>query len=405
MTLHSLQAALRLPDPTAEPCVFAFHGPQGAMRGLGAGRAVAPGPAATLGDRLAQHFATARPGAVIGGAMPFDRAENDCLWQPQRVERRPAAPVGDLSVCPMPDRWQTRAEPSAQCYADSVSQALDRLTARAGDMAAPLLRKVVLARTLTAQADTPIPVETVLARLAEDPTVTAYRVLLPDSPDHSPWTGRALVGATPELLLSRTGRQISSHPLAGSIPRQPDPGADGAAAARLAASNKDHHEHAIVVEYIMDLLAPLCRRLACPGGTTITQTRSMWHLGTRIEGELTDPDMSSAVLAALLHPTPAVCGLPVAPAARLIRQLEPVSRGFYAGAVGWCDERGDGAWFVAIRCADICGPYARLFAGAGIVPGSDPLAETTETGAKFRALLRALGLPEDAATADPQPLS
>ncbi|MFB2532066.1 isochorismate synthase MenF [Paracoccus sp. p4-l81] len=399
MNPAAFQTAERSAEPTPEPCVFAFHGPQGAVRGWGAGRQVTPGSAATLAERLDRHFASARPGATIGGALPFDRSADDHLWQPQRVLRSatPVAPTpgGALAT----GRWQTRAEPSAQDYARSVAAALDRLGIADG---AQVLRKVVLARTLAAEAEAPIPVEAVLARLSEDPTVTAYRVLLPDSPEHSPWTGRALVGATPELLVSKAGRQIASHPLAGSIPRQPaDPAADGAAAARLAASDKDHREHAIVVEYIMDLLAPLCRRLACPAGTTLTQTRSMWHLGTRIEGELADPDMSSAVLAARLHPTPAVCGLPVDPAACLIRQLEPVARGFYAGAVGWCDSAGDGAWFVAIRCADICGPRARLFAGAGIVPGSDPQAEAAETGAKFRALLRALGLPEDAAAPEP----
>jgi len=106
------------------------------------------------------------------------------------------------------------------------------------------------------------------------------------------------------------------------------------------------------------------------------------------------------VLAARLHPTPAVCGLPCARAAGLIRSLEPVERDFYAGAVGWCDRRGDGAWYVAIRCAELCGAQARLYAGAGIVLGSEPRAEAAETGAKFGALLAALGLPRDAALHD-----
>ena len=125
----------------------------------------------------------------------------------------------------------------------------------------------------------------------------------------------------------------------------------------------------------------------------------MWHLGTRIEGMLKDPEMPSVVLAALLHPTPAVCGVPMARANALIHDLEPVPRDFYAGAVGWCDARGDGAWYVAIRCAEIAGATARLYAGAGIVPGSDPMAEAAETGAKFGAFLAALGLPPDAGLA------
>ena len=125
----------------------------------------------------------------------------------------------------------------------------------------------------------------------------------------------------------------------------------------------------------------------------------MWHLGTRIEGRLRDDSTPSVLLASALHPTPAVCGMPMARAADLIRKLEPVARDFYAGAVGWCDANGDGAWYVAIRCAEISGRQARLYAGAGIVPGSDPMAEAAETGAKFGAFLAALGLPQDAGLA------
>ncbi len=122
----------------------------------------------------------------------------------------------------------------------------------------------------------------------------------------------------------------------------------------------------------------------------------MWHLGTRIEGELKDPEAlawtSSAALAALLHPTPAVCGTPRAPAADAIAALEPMPRGFYAGAVGWCDAAGDGDWHVALRCARVQGREARLFAGAGIVADSVPALEGAETRAKFNAMLNALGV-------------
>ncbi|MNQ93520.1 Isochorismate synthase DhbC [compost metagenome] len=121
----------------------------------------------------------------------------------------------------------------------------------------------------------------------------------------------------------------------------------------------------------------------------------MWHLGTRIEGRLRRPDeVSAAELAALLHPTPAVCGSPRDRAAELIRELEAYDRGFYAGAVGWTNAVGDGAWYVALRCAEVCGREARLYAGAGIVEGSDPAAEADETSGKFQAVLRALGVDE-----------
>jgi isochorismate synthase len=120
----------------------------------------------------------------------------------------------------------------------------------------------------------------------------------------------------------------------------------------------------------------------------------MWHLGTRIVGTLKDEETPVAELAAALHPTPAVCGLPRRRAAEVISALEGYDRGFYAGAVGWADEQGDGEWYVSIRSARIAGAHATLYAGAGIVAGSDPAAETDETSAKFVAMLSALGIDE-----------
>ncbi len=371
-----------------EPEIFSFAGPGGQVHGQGAGQPVPRGTADTLPDRLAAIRAAGR--GVIGGALPFSRQDHDYLWQARRVSRR--SPARAAAAAPAPGFLGMRAEPSPALYAASVAHAL-----RLMDRQAAALSKVVLARTLAVEADGPIPQADLFRRIAEDPSVTAFRVMLPDDPRHGTWTGRALIGATPELLIDKAGARISSHPLAGSARRQRDPASDLHAREGLAGSDKDRREHAIVVEYILDTLAPHCRALTCPDGTAITGTRSMWHLGTRIAGVLRDPETPSVLLAAMLHPTPAVCGMPCARAAGLIAQLEPVDRQFYAGAVGWCDlgAQGDGAWYVAIRCADICGPYARLYAGAGIVPGSDPAAEAAETGAKFGAMLHVLGLPGD----------
>jgi isochorismate synthase len=120
----------------------------------------------------------------------------------------------------------------------------------------------------------------------------------------------------------------------------------------------------------------------------------MWHLATPITGSLHDEAVSSVELAAALHPTPAVCGLPRDRARAVIGACESFDRGFYAGAVGWCDARGDGRWLLAIRCAEISGDQARLYAGCGIVAGSDPAAELRESSAKFRTVLGALGIDE-----------
>ncbi len=362
---------------------FAFRSAGGAVRGHGL-RAVLPrGPAETLGARVAEFFRAAGPGALLAGAMPFAREARDYLVQPAIASRAAAAGSGVAKAAP---EWRLSHEPDAAGYAAAVRRALDIMAAEAGGPEA--LTKIVLSRSLVARSDMPIDLSVLLERLSADPAVTGFVVPLP------PRGGvpRVLAGATPELLLSKKGAHILSHPLAGSARREKDAAADAANATALSRSDKDRREHAIVSDFILDTLAPYCRQLSAPQGTTLTSTNSMWHLGTRIEGELKDASINAAELAALLHPTPAVCGLPRDRAARLIGEIEPYDRDFYAGAVGWCDAAGDGAWYVSIRCAEIAGGTARLYAGAGIVPGSDPWLEAAETGAKYGALLAALGI-------------
>ncbi|WP_333629139.1 isochorismate synthase, partial [Stenotrophomonas cyclobalanopsidis] len=231
-------------------------------------------------------------------------------------------------------------------------------------------------------------------------SVATYAVPLPVEPGQAPaW----LVGATPELLLRKRGAQVLSHPLAGSARRSSDPAEDQRVAQALLASRKDHDEHRHVVEAIVDGLAPWCSRVEAQAQPMLHATASMWHLGTRIHATLKDPSTPAATLLAELHPTPAVCGTPRQAALQRIRELEPVPRGFYAGAVGWLDAQGDGDWYVAIRCARLQGTQLRLFAGAGIVADSQPEAEAAETGAKFTALLNALGVHDPAPLIEPMP--
>ncbi|WP_024278669.1 isochorismate synthase [Xanthobacter sp. 126] len=372
------------PLPGAAGSLFAFQSRGRLLHGIGAAKPVPRGAVDTLAGRLDAFFREAGREALLAGALPFDRAAGDCLWQAAEVVRSGAPDA----AAPAAQRagWTLAPEPSVDAYAASVQHALDLMAAEAGQPGG--LEKIVLSRSLVATAGTEIDLPALFRRLAADPAATAFLVPLP-AQGGAP---RMMAGATPELLVSKTGARISSHPLAGSARRKADLAEDAAAAAALAASGKDRREHGLVVEFILDTLAPFCRRLFRPEGMALASTASMWHLGTRIEGELRDPDHSAALLAATLHPTPAVCGVPRAAAARRIRPLEGYDRGFYAGAVGWCDGRGDGAWHVTIRCAEISGATARLYAGAGIVAGSDPKAETEETAAKFGALLNALGI-------------
>ncbi|HSI40805.1 MAG TPA: isochorismate synthase [Xanthobacteraceae bacterium] len=358
------------------------------LTGTGQRHSLPPVAASALASAVTSFFATQPDGpSLLVGALPYERAQPCHLFQPEGVVRGPwpVPPAAPLVAA----RGQLRAEPSAQLYRATVERALAAIAAERG--AEHGLRKLVLARTLLLRTDAPIDVGALLRRLAADQTVTAFAMPLPARPGAA---RRALVGATPELLVGKAGDRVTSRPLAGSARRLADPAEDQAAAAALLRSAKDRREHAAVVEAVLDELAPFCRELGAPQGTVLASTATMWHLGTRIEGRLKDAATPSVALAAALHPTPAVCGVPRERAARAIAELEPQARDFYAGAVGWCDGRGDGRWHVAIRCAEIAGNEARLYAGAGIVEGSDPVGETEETAAKFAALLGALGIDE-----------
>ncbi|WP_374405808.1 isochorismate synthase MenF [Pelagerythrobacter sp.] len=353
---------------------------------MGLLRLVPPGARGDLESRLRSVFAqmAAEEPRILVGALPFDPQGEELLYQPASLRSaRFTAPDAVAGAGPF-DQKDMCEVPAAPEYAVMVSRALHMIGAP--DQAP--LRKVVLSRRVVLEhADRP-DYDRLLSVLSADPDVTTYRVDLDPAgtgDDH------LLMGATPELLVSRDGDRVVSEPLAGSLPRGRDPVQDRERAAALLASDKDRREHRITVEYILDLLAPLCSDLRTPGGMGLRSTMTMWHLGTRIEGTLKQDAPSAVALAAMLHPTPAVGGHPREAALEAIRELEPHDRGFYAGAVGHVDERGDGEWHVALRCAQVGGSRITLHAGAGIVEGSVPESEVHETAAKFRAMLRALG--------------
>lgn len=390
--------------PAANAERFVLRTPEHALETYGCRARLPSGATATLGQRVREFFAAEREGpGLLVGALPFDPHAADVLFQPERQgsERHstPAAPPvlsGPATAEPAPSAYADMVERCvAQLSADSPA---DRPSAKGvlerGVCENRGLEKAVLARSLRFQTQNDTDPLALAALLERDPSVTTYVAPLPvDEAEAPAW----LVGATPELLISRRGRTVTSHPLAGSIRRRADPEADRQAAASLQASTKDLAEHRYVVDAIACALEPLCSELDAPQRPELHATESMWHLGTRIVGTLTDDASvdgipSAAELAGLLHPTPAVCGTPREPALAAIKSLEPIDRGFYAGAVGWVDTHGDGDWYVAIRCARVQGASLRLFAGAGIVEGSLPALEVEETAAKFTALLDALGV-------------
>jgi isochorismate synthase len=339
--------------------------------------------------------ALARDGAVqpvAVGALPFGGGDAT-LHTPARVVRRTGpratwliqidAPGGPTPFVPRPvgpaarphrpftDLQMTAVPPPAE-YANGVREAADRI--RAGD-----LRKVVLAREIRVEAGRPLEPRLLAARLrAVDPD--AYTFIAPTA-------AGVLVGASPELLVSKHGSEIRSNPLAGSAPRSGDPSEDRRSARALEASAKDRDEHEIVVESVAETLRPFCAELTWDREPVLLSTANVWHLSTRFRGTLRDPAPHVLELVAALHPTPAVCGTPRRAARAAIDRMEPFDRGSYAGPVGWVDAEGDGEWAIALRCAELAGDRATLYAGAGIVAGSDPAAELEETERKFRAFL------------------
>ncbi|CAA0128382.1 Putative isochorismate synthase MenF [Mycolicibacterium vanbaalenii] len=362
---------------TREP-TFVLTGPDGVITADGVHTAfpkIADARAA-----LASHSAP-----IILGALPFDLSNPAALIRPQAVgftETLPEWPVRELPVARVAETI-----PAADEHRARVAAALTRLRDPASD-----LHKVVLARALRVAADGPLDARTVLQRLvADDALASCYLVDL--SAAGEGYSGAALVGASPELLVARRGQQVMCRPFAGSAPRLADPRADEASGAALAASAKDRHEHQLVVDALRETLEPLCTELQIADQPQLTKTAAVWHLYTPISGLLRERSTTALDLALALHPTPAVGGSPAAEAAALIGQIEG-DRGFYAGAVGWCDQRGDGRWVVSIRCAQLSADRrtADAHSGGGIVAESDPDDEVAETTTKFRTILSALGV-------------
>lgn len=319
---------------------------------------------------------------ILIGAIPFDQALPACLYVPQcheRFARRTA--LADMAAADAPAHVLVEAPisvPDRAGYEQAVTGAVAAL--RRGEA-----EKVVLARLARLTFDRAVDPGWLMQRLVEqNPAAFHFRVPLPD--------GATLVGASPELLVRRIGTRVETCPLAGSARRAADPDEDARVARALCASAKDKREHAYVTAFLRTALTPLCETIAIPDHPEAQATETIWHLATPISGTLRAPAPSAVQLACALHPTPALGGAPREAALRLIRRFEPFARGAFAGVVGWCDAHGDGEWLVAIRCGAVHDREVRLFAGAGIVDGSDPAAEWHETEAKLRTMRRALGV-------------
>jgi salicylate biosynthesis isochorismate synthase len=257
----------------------------------------------------------------------------------------------------------------------AVETAAKRL--RAGDAA-----KVVLAREVIARGDGVVSAGMVARSLrAAYPSCFTYLVTGAD--------GTAFAGASPELLVRRSGGRAFSQPMAGSVARGANEADDDRLARELVESAKDNAEHRIASKFVVEALRKFSRTVEAREPEVVRFT-NIQHLATTISAELAKPAVEALDLAAALHPTPAVGGWPRPAAEALIDELEGLERGWYAGAVGWTDGQGDGEFAVALRCGLLWEDGARLYAGVGVMPDSDPARELEETELKFKALLMAL---------------
>ncbi|MFQ2108375.1 isochorismate synthase [Aeromonas rivipollensis] len=371
------------PAEADTPPDFLFTSGQGSLGAYDLGQPIATpaGDWPLLAQQITRALDAARAAGqanpLLIGAFAFDPAEASCLYVPGRYER------GER-VAPEEQATETnsviavQSTPASGEFKASVSAALDAF-------AQGKLAKVVLSRKLSLTLHKPADPEQVLARLmSQNPH--AFHFSLPLGQD------RRLLGASPELLLRVSGGEVFTHPLAGSAKRGNEPEQDKRVARELLASHKDQHEHRLVIDEIRRVLTPHCRELAIPANPTLMSTDTLWHLGTPIAGQLHAGQASVLSLACQLHPTPALCGYPTELARQFIREQEPFRRALFSGIVGWCDSQGNGEWAVVIRCGVLDGHQVELFAGAGIVAGSDPAMEWAETGTKLGTMLKALGL-------------
>jgi menaquinone-specific isochorismate synthase len=333
-------------------------------------------------------------GPVAFGSLAFDqRTASSALVVPRVILGRRGdhawlTTFGDDAALPEPGVFP---HPTQVRYADgalspdqwgaAVAEAVRRI--RAGE-----LHKVVLARDLVATTEPPVDVRSLLVWLADRyPSCWTYSV-------------DGLVGATPELLVRRRGNRVDSRVLAGTSWRgsvqddQPDHadsrGQDDTdeAERHLMASTKDLGEHEYAAASTARILTEFCSELDVPP-PSLLRLPNVSHLATEIVGTL-NRDVSSIELAGALNLTAAVCGTPTEVAVDLIPELERMPRGRYAGPIGWVDAAGDGDWGIALRGAQVDGAQVRMFAGCGIVAGSEPDRELAETQAKFIVMRDAL---------------
>ncbi|TLP80064.1 isochorismate synthase [Nesterenkonia sphaerica] len=298
-------------------------------------------------------------------------------------DRRLLQPTGASAGGDMPE---CRLQPGVQSERQYLSAIAAGLTA----VHEGTVDKLVLARDLLLGTQSPLHTGSLLARLASEyPQTWTYCV------GGTGGTAETVLGATPEMLVRLRGTRLSSRVLAGTIGRTQH-------TADLVRDAKQHREHGLAVTSLLEQLRPVTGTLQSPSKPSVLELPNVYHLASDISGELSADAAgrypSPLQVAEAAHPTAAVCGTPTTTAAGLIAQLEGMDRGPYAGPVGWLDAAGNADFGIALRGgvvsenAEAGGGTVRIFAGCGVVAGSEPEAELAETRVKLKPMLWALGL-------------
>jgi isochorismate synthase len=309
------------------------------------------------------------------------------LSNPDRLESEIAAVRAALAIGTEHDAGGGASGGAATVVEETAPSAWDtQVRAALASIRGGALKKVVLARQ--SRVSLPRAFDLVAARhrlLSHDPACLRFAMERGDA---------LFFGATPERLVEVYADVVACDALGGTAPRRPngrDANSDGNEATALFDSVKDRREHQAVIDGIRASLSPFCRVVESAAAPSVRTLRSVHHLHTQVTGRLRRAAHVLDVVAAL-HPTPAVCGLPRAAAGSWIAANEPAPRGWYAAPIGWFDLAGEGCFAVGLRSALVRGNEAWLFAGAGIVDGSDPALEYRETATKLLAMRRALGV-------------
>jgi menaquinone-specific isochorismate synthase len=278
-------------------------------------------------------------------------------------------------------QWSNQSDSESE----SESEWKEKVSTAVGRIKDGTLAKVVLARDLTFRSEKDIDPRPILHKLASEyPTTWTYCV-------------DGFVGATPELLLRLSRGMLTSRVLAGTISKTGDDSKDLALAASLARSSKDLAEHEYAVRSVAEAIEPFCTSINVPDSPFVLHLANVMHLATDVTGAIAETlaHVDAFTILEQLHPSAAVCGTPRPVAAELITEIEGMSRGRYAGPIGWIDAAGDGELGIALRGGEIKGNIIRIFAGCGIVEESDPEIELAETKAKLAPMQSAL---EDSAS-------